>query len=647
MQALQADRLQVARRLGLQLPRRHRLLRLHLGQRLQPTVPRDLETICLKCLRKEVGRRYATAQDLADDLRRFRAAEPIRARPVGSAERVVAWCRRKPAVAGLLAALVLVFLAGSAGVLWQWQRASHNAAAFRRERDTAERRLQLVQDQVDRLNRLGRDLLQRPGQYRTGQALLEQTLALYQQMLPEEGNDPRVRREAAKLFGQVGLIYYTLGQADKSAEYYDRKARLLIKLLQEEPGDKTLRMELADSHRWLGNALRLQGETRQAREAYKQAAKLHEELLDDSPNEALYQVALANTLLNAATLLAPPDELEALYRRIVQLDRDAVHAVPKDPRFQHELALGLEAQGLFSLEKGRVSEAKAAVREALKIQQKLLDGGHLKGPNERYAARSFVSLGRVLAAAGHTEDAEKCYRQAVNPLERLVKELPESALCRTELAQALAGLADLLKDPDRREEAKEIRRRVVGHYEALTADFPKEPRHRRNLVLSYLKLVSLLWELGRQSEAAEPYRKALELDPENHVINNDRAWFLATSPEPGLWDAALAVQLAKKAVKARPKTGSYRNTLGVALYRNGDYKAAVAELETAISLHEGGSSFDWFFLAMAHWRLGERDEARTWFDRAVQWMEKYQPHDDELRRFRAEAEAMLADMGKR
>ncbi len=96
-------------------------------RRLQPGLPRDLETICLRCLEKDPARRYATAAELADDLGRWAEGRPIHARPVGPLGLAVRWARRNPALAALSALLVLVAVAGFAGVFWKWREAEANA----------------------------------------------------------------------------------------------------------------------------------------------------------------------------------------------------------------------------------------------------------------------------------------------------------------------------------------------------------------------------------------------------------------------------------------------------------------------------------------------------------------------------------------
>src|SRR5262249_45245000 len=102
--------------------------------RLNANVPRDLETICLKCLRKEPEHRYASAAALADDLRRFLQGRPIEARPLGWGVRLLRWGRRNPAAAALVATgLALVGMALGGGLWLERQQAERRAETARRE----------------------------------------------------------------------------------------------------------------------------------------------------------------------------------------------------------------------------------------------------------------------------------------------------------------------------------------------------------------------------------------------------------------------------------------------------------------------------------------------------------------------------------
>ena len=90
-----------------------------------------------------------------------------------------------------------------------------------------------------------------------------------------------------------------------------------------------------------------------------------------------------------------------------------------------------------------------------------------------------------------------------------------------------------------------------------------------------------------------------------------------------------------------PKDGNCWNTLAVAHYRAGDWKAAFTALDKSMQFHSGGDGVDWFFLAMTHWKLGDRERAGKAYDNAVRWMTTNWSDDEELRAFRAEAAALL------
>jgi eukaryotic-like serine/threonine-protein kinase len=121
-------------------------------------VDRDLETICVKCLQKDPGKRYSSAKEVAEELDRFLANEPIHAKPISRIGHVWRWCQRKPAVASLATSLVIAVVAGVAGILFQWQQARINEATALRNAYAAEMSLAFEALTSDNLGR-SRELL--------------------------------------------------------------------------------------------------------------------------------------------------------------------------------------------------------------------------------------------------------------------------------------------------------------------------------------------------------------------------------------------------------------------------------------------------------------------------------------------------------
>jgi serine/threonine protein kinase/tetratricopeptide (TPR) repeat protein/WD40 repeat protein len=165
---------------------------------------------------------------------------------------------------------------------------------------------------------------------------------------------------------------------------------------------------------------------------------------------------------------------------------------------------------------------------------------------------------------------------------------------------------------------------------------------------AYLQRALAYGQLGRYPESQADYQKLVELAPRNPLVHNNLSWLLANCPDARVRNPARAVQLARRALELEEPVGNTWNTLGVAYYRSGNWKAAREALDKSRELRQGGDAFDFFFLAMTSWRLGQKDDARKWYKHGLEWVEKNREtlaknpqHQDELRRFQVEAEAVL------
>ena len=345
-------------------------------RRVNPRVPKDLETICLKCLEKDPDRRYRSAKDLADDLRRYVSRFAILARRPGPVARAAKWVRRNPAVAGLAAVLVLATAAAGA-FAWQARQAEHERAEADRKRED-DVRLERLQTAMDR--------------------------ALAETMAGRLGEAEAAVREAERLGASTADLRRLKGQI--ALWRYDFKTAV-----EELTVATELRPEGGTEWALLGTAYYAAG----AESSYAQVVADHlEGATPHSPEDYLY--------LGQAFVWWDPTRGLPLMQRAVEL-RDG--AIPRLVRGSAlcRVALATENPGL-------IEQGCADIR----VARELLGNANPVGVLNSLRAHTASAL--VLEAVGQREKANTSWDQARADAE-LTARLPDNPIATFERAAYL------------------------------------------------------------------------------------------------------------------------------------------------------------------------------------------------------------------
>ncbi len=464
-------------------------------RRLQANVPRDLETICLKCLRKEPQKRYASAEALAEDLRRFGAGDPIRARPIGRLELSWRWCGRHPLTAALFAALALSVMGGFVATVSLWLLADRRAADAQREGEEARRQRAIAEDNfrqareaVDAFAALGDSrLFSDPAARPLRRELLQAALAYYEKFLERWKDDPLVQAEVARTYYRVSRISGTIGSKSEALRAARQACRIGEELVQRHSSDARFQKELAYSYKQNGYILTELCRPDEALTAFRLADHAIRRLLNDAPLEPELQKLLAQNLHDIGLAQRELGQLQAALGTFEESRQIRAKLVDEPPQVGNYLDYrGDLAWSRFNI--GRIRQElgeHASARPDLEASLEAFAGVVADRPTVGYVLEGLASaelyLGLMEMEGGYLAAAHSHFRKAQQVGVQAVQTNPSVPLYQHVLSQAHYALGQLHRKKGDLGEALASLRQAQDIQVRLAVTHPDEPGYRSSL----------------------------------------------------------------------------------------------------------------------------------------------------------------------
>lgn len=584
--------------------------------RLTSNVPAELETIIHKAIAHHSADRYATAQDFADDLRRFLEDKPIQARRPTFAQRLRKWRRRHP---GIVRATTIVFLVGvallSAGsvVIWhEKEQATQAQAQAEMERRRAEVRYRLARIAPDDVytdviqnwlaeTEVMRKWLTTEAQHQVENELLRKALAYYEEQVATAARDPEMRLESAIAHRRMGEVLQKLERPGDAESAYREAVALFEELHSAFPEVPDYGLNLIVNSCLLARLLAEDPKrVADAERTYQQGLVLGCEMarrFADIPDVLLAKASVATGLGELYRRGRRFADAEKHHGQALDVLRRLASTSTGKPEHHSRLGRALHALARVRIDQDELGAAAPLLREAVRQQQAALTS-HSNYPDYRQAlTEHFQELFPVLFRLGS-------HREAAEDAELFASLLPERGCDVSAAVQVLNVCVELVARETDRPEADRtaIRRRYI-------------------------------------ERARELHQEAVRRSDGDPDLQNLLAWQLATLPQEWIHNPARGVELAQEATRKKPMEPSFWTTLGLARYRAGDSSGAIEALNEAVRLGNGGTARDWLYMALAHRQLDRGEEARKWYERAVADQGSDASNDWELKSLRAEVTA--------